>query len=99
AALVVGAITARELPRYRLPVGVLANVVGGIGAMYVVGVPVMAWRADIPLDAAVVASLAFLPGDLVKVAAATAVAKGVHAAYPRFAEEARQRRDLSAGRR
>lgn len=97
-ALVVGAITACELPRYRVPVGLLANVVGGICAVYLIGVPVMAWRAGLSLGTALVASLAFVPGDLIKVVVATIVAKGVHAAYPRFAEEARGRRERVAAR-
>lgn len=98
-ALVVGVITERELPRYRLPVGIAANLIGGIGVMYVLGVPGMAWRADLSLGAALVANSAFVPGDLVKVAVACTVAKGVHAAYPRFADEARRRRETTAGRR
>lgn len=99
AALLIGAITARELPRYRVLVGLLANLVGGIGVLYLLGIPAMAWRADIPLEAAFVTSLAFLPGDVAKVVVATVVAKGVHAAYPRFTEEARSRRDVTADRR
>lgn len=91
-AWVVGAITERMLPRYTVPVGLVANLVGGVLVLYALGIPVVAWRADVSLEAALMASLVFLPGDLAKVVVATLVAKAVHAAYPRFAEEADERR-------
>lgn len=98
-AWVIGAITARVLPRYRIPAGLAANLVGGIGLMYLLGVPGMAWRADLSLGTALLANAVFVPGDLVKAIIATVVAKGVHLSYPRFADEARRQRDLRAGRR
>ncbi|HEU4490726.1 MAG TPA: biotin transporter BioY, partial [Jiangellales bacterium] len=69
AALVVGLIVQRRLPRPSIPWVFLACVVGGIGVVYAVGVPVLAWRADLDLRAAVVTgALVFLPGDLLKAA-------------------------------
>jgi biotin transport system substrate-specific component len=88
AALVVGLIVQRRLPRPSVPWVFLACVVGGIGVVYAVGVPVLAWRADLELRAAVVTgALVFLPGDLLKAAVAAVVASGVHRAYPALAEE------------
>jgi biotin transport system substrate-specific component len=88
AALVVGLIVQRRLPRPSIPWVFLACVVGGIGVVYAVGVPVLAWRADLDLRAAVVTgALVFLPGDLLKAAVAAVVASGVHRAYPALAEE------------
>lgn len=55
-----------------------AAVVGGIGAVYLLGVPVLVWRTG----ANPLASLVFLPGDLIKAALATAVAVGVRKALP-----------------
>ncbi len=55
-----------------------AAVVGGIGAVYLLGVPVLVWRTG----ANPLASLVFLPGDLIKAALATAVAVGVRRALP-----------------
>jgi biotin transport system substrate-specific component len=94
AALVVGLMVQRRLPRAGVPWTFLACVVGGIGVVYAVGVPVLAWRADLDLRAAfLTGALVFLPGDLIKAAVAAAVASGVHRAYPALSEE------LTAARR
>lgn len=55
-----------------------AAVVGGIGAVYLLGIPVLVWRTG----ADPLASLVFLPGDLVKAGLATVVAVGVRRALP-----------------
>lgn len=55
-----------------------AAVVGGIGAVYLVGVPVLVWRTG----ADPLAALVFLPGDLLKAVLATLVAVGVARALP-----------------
>jgi biotin transport system substrate-specific component len=47
-----------------------ACLVGGVVTIYTVGIPVLAWRAAIPLDQAIAVSLAFIPGDLLKAALA-----------------------------
>lgn len=51
----------------------MASIVGGIVVIYSVGIPVLAWRAAMPLDQAVAISLAFIPGDLLKAAIAAAL--------------------------
>ncbi|MFZ9734809.1 MAG: biotin transporter BioY [Burkholderiaceae bacterium] len=51
----------------------MASVVGGIVVIYSVGIPVLAWRAAMPIDQAVAVSLAFIPGDLLKAAIASAL--------------------------
>ena len=48
----------------------LACLVGGVVVIYAVGIPVLAWRAAMPMDQAVAVSLAFIPGDLLKAALA-----------------------------
>ncbi|NLW99837.1 MAG: biotin transporter BioY [Actinomycetales bacterium] len=55
-----------------------AAVVGGIGAVYLIGIPVLVWRTG----ADPLASLVFLPGDLVKASLAAVVAVGVRRALP-----------------
>ncbi|MDX2224969.1 MAG: biotin transporter BioY [Rhodospirillaceae bacterium] len=55
---------------------------GGIGAIYLVGVPWMSAVGDLTLTQAAAASAAFLPGDIVKAAIAAAVARGVRRGYP-----------------
>ncbi len=82
-AAVVGWLVERRLPRYPLWWGAVANVVGGIGVVYLVGIPVSAAVTGTSgLAATIVASAVFLPGDAIKVAVATAVASGVHRGYP-----------------
>ena len=56
---------------------------GGIVAIYAVGVPFVALIVRIPLDAAAISSIAFIPGDLIKVAIATVVVLTLWRAYPR----------------
>jgi biotin transport system substrate-specific component len=81
AALVIGWLVERG-PGYHWPRGLTANVVGGIGVVYALGIPVQAWRTDVPLPETTLVAAAFIPGDLVKAVLATAVAVGVHRAMP-----------------
>ncbi len=82
-AWVTGWLTEKAMPRYSLPYGLVANIVGGIGVVYALGVPVQAARTDTSgLVATLIAAAVFLPGDLLKSVVATLVAKGVHAGYP-----------------
>lgn len=82
-AAVTGWLVERRLPRYDPRWGLLANLVGGIGAVYLVGIPVQAAVTGTSgLVATAVAALVFLPGDLLKALVATSVAAGVHRGYP-----------------
>jgi biotin transport system substrate-specific component len=82
AAYVVGWLTERGGPTYRVSWGLVANLIGGIVVLYVFGVVGVAAVTGISLQAALVATWIYLPGDLVKVVVAAVVARGVHAAYP-----------------
>ncbi len=44
----------------------IACLIGGVPGIYCIGVPWLAWRADMTLEAAGMVSLAFVPGDLLK---------------------------------
>jgi biotin transport system substrate-specific component len=44
----------------------IACLIGGVPGIYCIGIPWLAWRADMSLPAAAMVSLAFLPGDLLK---------------------------------
>lgn len=78
-AYVTGWIMERLERRVHLVAAALtAAVVGGIGAVYLLGIPVLVWRTG----ADPLAGLVFVPGDLVKAVLATAVAVGVHRALP-----------------
>lgn len=82
AAFVVGWLTERGGAPYRLGWGVVANVVGGIVVLYLGGIAGMMLVAGLSVEAAVLATWIYLPGDLVKVAVTALVARGVHASYP-----------------
>lgn len=78
----IGWATFRKGAPYSVVWGLLINFLGGMVVMYTFGLIGMMAVAQLSLPAAVVANLPYLPGDLVKVVAATLIAKGVHAAYP-----------------
>ena len=81
-AAVIGALTARILPKYPLWQGILVTAVGGMLVVYAIGIPVLAHNAHISLRAATAANGWFLLGDSVKVVITALVAKQVHRAYP-----------------
>ncbi|MBV2363272.1 biotin transporter BioY [Streptomonospora nanhaiensis] len=81
-ALVIGLLVQLMLPRYRFWAGVGANIAGGIGVVYLVGVPWSAVALGDEMLAALLGVGVFLPGDLAKAVAAAAVAAAVHRAYP-----------------
>lgn len=81
-AFVVGWGTALLLPRYRLWAALGATALGGIVAVYLVGIPWLAVSTGVPFWAAIVGSGAYLPGDIVKVVLTVIVAKQVHRAWP-----------------
>ena len=84
AAVVIGYLTARLLPRYPFWPAVGATALGGIVAVYLIGVPVTAINLGLPLWVALFDSAKFLPGDLLKVVVTVLVARQVHRAYPGF---------------
>ena len=72
-----------RLPAYPLWWGGLANVLGGIVGVYLVGILVQAAVLGTSGLVATAASAAlFLPGDVIKVVIATVVASAVHRGYP-----------------
>ena len=79
-AVVIGLIArSRRLTWWRTGLGVL---VGGIVVVYLFGIPVQAFVLGIDLGPTALSSLAFLPGDLLKAAAATALTMALARAYP-----------------
>ncbi|WP_051266484.1 biotin transporter BioY [Nakamurella lactea] len=81
-ALVIGALTRRILPAYPLWLGIIVTALGGIVAIYAIGIPWTAIRTGLPLWTAVANSGIYLPGDAIKVVVTALVAKQVHRAYP-----------------
>ena len=82
-AFVVGVLTERFWQRYNLAWGALANVIGGMGVVYLIGVPVLAAVAGLSPWAAIVSGvLPVLVGDVVKAVLAAAIAVQVRRSYP-----------------
>lgn len=83
-AAVVGLIVQRRratgLNVWRVIVGC---VVGGILAVYAVGIPIQSAITGVPLPETLLLSLIFVPGDLIKVALAVGLTMAVWRAYPR----------------
>ncbi|MBF6354185.1 biotin transporter BioY [Nocardia higoensis] len=82
AALVIGLLTERILPKYPAPLALLINAFGGLVVIYLFGTVGLLLRTDLGAVEAITTNGAFIPGDLAKVVVATVVAKGVHRAYP-----------------
>lgn len=82
-AFVVGLIVHARGSRPTWPRVILGCLVGGMLVIYAVGIPVQSWITGLPLGDSIVASLVFLPGDLVKAVVATVVVMTLYKAYPR----------------
>ncbi|MFD5215024.1 biotin transporter BioY [Microbacterium sp. NPDC058345] len=61
----------------------LGALVGGIVVVYLFGIPVQALVTGVPIGPTALSSAMFLPGDLLKAAAATMLAVALRRAYPR----------------
>ena len=96
-ALVIGLATRRLLPAYPLWLALPFTALGGMIAVYAVGVPVTALNLDVPLGVAFLDSLKFWPGDLVKVVVTVLVARQVHRAYPGLIDRPTSSRTVGAG--
>lgn len=80
---VIGALVQARLPRFTWWWTAVSILIGGIGVVYLIGVPVLALLTNTEgLMATAAAAAVYLPGDLVKVVIATTVAVAVHRAYP-----------------
>ncbi|MEK9812610.1 MAG: biotin transporter BioY [Bordetella sp.] len=101
-ALVVGLVylgltqPAQKSQKYRAPrrglsiffAAALASFIGGILVVYALGIPMLAWRANMALEQAAAVSLAFLPGDILKLVIAASIARALHS-QPSYEEEAK----------
>ena len=81
-AFVTGLVMSR-LANLPAPVAAIsASIVGGILVIYAVGVPVLAWRADLDLWQAAAATLLFVPGDIIKAVLAGFIVEALSRAAP-----------------
>lgn len=60
----------------------LGGLVGGVLVVYAIGIPVQALVTGLPLGAAALTSVAFVPGDLIKITLATILTVTLWKAYP-----------------
>lgn len=65
-----------------------ASLIGGIGIVYTMGIVWLAISTGMGVDKAVLANVAFIPGDLLKVAIAALAARAVLAGYPLLPQRA-----------
>lgn len=85
AALVVGLLARAGVRRGRAALGTAVGaVLGGIGVVYLGGVPGMALAGHLTIARAVAVCALYLPGDAVKVVLTVLVAAPVHRAFPRL---------------
>lgn len=91
AAWLVGRLTELLGRPYRVVLGTLANVLGGVLVLNAIGIVGMALVADLSLAKATTVAAVFIPGDLVKAVLTAVVAAGVHAAYPGLIPARRER--------
>lgn len=91
AAYVVGWLTERGGPTYRLAWGLVANLLGGVVVLYALGIAGTVLVADLSVGTAALGVLVFVPGDIAKAVVAAVVARGVHAACPGLLVPARRR--------
>ena len=71
--------------------GVVINMIGGMLALYAIGIPGMILIAKLGLVPAIAANVPYLIGDTIKCVIAALVAKGVHAAVPGMLRQRGQR--------
>ncbi len=82
-AALIGWLVERQRPGYHPLWGFIANIFGGIGVVYLFGIPVTAMVTHTSNWLATAQSAAiFLPGDLIKALVAASVAAAVHRALP-----------------
>ena len=63
----------------------VANLVGGVMVVYLIGIPYLAWIADLSLTQAIIAGMiSFIPGDLIKVALASYLAMQMNQVNPQL---------------
>jgi biotin transport system substrate-specific component len=94
--LVIGFLTRMLLPRYPFWPALGATLLGGVVVVYAIGVPVTAINLGIPLWAALLDSVKFLPGDVLKAIVTVLVARQVHVAYPGLIPRSRRVRSMGA---
>lgn len=82
AAALIGWLTQQVWQKLTFFKSLLINIMGGILLVHACGIPVLAYVNGLTLQAAFLADLYFIPGDLLKAALAAAAAMFVKRGYP-----------------
>lgn len=84
-AMVIGLIVhgVRGHPRIKWPRVLLGAMIGGIGVIYLFGIPAQAVVTGLDLRQTALTSLAFLPADVIKAGVTVVVTMALWRAYPR----------------
>ncbi|MEO9738401.1 MAG: biotin transporter BioY [Hyphomicrobiales bacterium] len=82
AALAIGAAFERLWHRINFGWAFAINAIGGIGIVYLIGIPWLSFVGNLPFTTALLGSAAFIPGDLIKAIIAAFVAVTVKKSYP-----------------
>jgi biotin transport system substrate-specific component len=91
AAWLIGRLTEKVGRPYKVTLGVMANILGGVLALNVLGIIGMSLVLGVSLVKATTLAAVFMPGDLVKAVLTAFIAAGVHAAYPGLIPARRER--------
>lgn len=81
-AFITGVVMQRTRALPVMPAAALAAVIGGIGAVYLIGIPGVAIMAGLPLSKAALGSAIYIPGDLIKAVITAVVAQSVARGLP-----------------
>lgn len=82
AAFVIGWLFERHSGEVPLATSILYIAIGGIGVVYLFGIPWWAYTAEQSIAVVAGKCTVFLPGDAIKVVLAALIARGVRRAYP-----------------
>lgn len=66
----------------------IASVIGGIGVVYLLGIAWLAFVTGLGIEKAVMGSLAFIPGDILKAGIASLAARAIIVGYPLLPQRA-----------
>lgn len=92
AVIVIGILTATMMPRYRVLWGIVINIVGGMGVIYLFGTVGLLLRTDLSWWGALSTNGIYVAGDVAKAVITALVARQVHRGYPGLIRPLRLRR-------
>jgi biotin transport system substrate-specific component len=96
AAFMIGWLSERLSAPRSLPRMIAVNILGGIVILQALGAIGIALVTQVSLVTAIIATLIYLPGDLVKAVIAAVIARGVHQALPGLLPDRHEREPAAA---